>query len=260
MTNTGDSPIRHDGDTKGWPYSLPTSTVLDLTGVHDPGIAWDGNAGRFKQRFLESQTIARLIMEQQPSGDGGEFPDYDDEFPDYGIRRRLRPGASFQLPVVTVPRYVWRDQPLPGGTASVDATFCFRRPSAKAGRREACLRSSAPVTIEGEPVEYPGPAEIVDAALSDPEFRGWVGSRKPNAGFDINVAGIFPDDHEVTFWDLGYMGGPAPAETIWIRTTARGASPTSASIEIELDPWDVTASDAADATPASDASPVPGLG
>jgi len=168
VTNAGDTPIRHDGDTKNWPYRLPTSTVLDLTGLHDPGRAWDGNAERFKQRFLESQAIARLIMERQPSGDG-------DEFPDYGIQRRLRPGTSFELPVVVVPRYAWRDQPLPGGTASVDATFCFRRPSAKAGRREPCLRTSAPVTIAGEPVEYPGPARPRSSMPRSRTPSSWAG-------------------------------------------------------------------------------------
>lgn len=231
VTNTSDRTILTDGDTKRWPYRLPLSTVLDLTGLFDAGHEQRGLARRFKDRFLDSQTIARLIMEQQPRR--------GDEFPDYGIRPRLRPGESFDLPVVTVPRYVWRDQPLPSGMASIDTTSCFEW--ARGGARaRTCLESSAPVRIAGTNVEYPGAAEIADAALEDPGFRAWVESRRPRAAFGINVRGIFPTDewpHEddPTFADLGYAGGPAPVEDITIWAGAMG--PRSGSRTVHVDPW-----------------------
>ncbi|MFV2065282.1 MAG: hypothetical protein ACC726_17460 [Chloroflexota bacterium] len=133
-------------------------------------------------------------------------------------------------------RYAWRSQPLPSGRTSVIAPYSFSLAPDLEGER-INMKLRAPVRIEGEPVEYPSPQALADAALADPEVREWVDSRWKNAAFQLNVDGIFPTDG--TWADLDFEGGPAPLETIEIEAQA-GGTVRSLLRSLRIDPWAAT--------------------
>jgi len=118
VTNTGRRTLVHHGSVRG-DCSPPATTRLDIAPLFDGGVAQSGSAAKLK-RLAGSDWPLRMGMLQ-------EYPDEDYACLDIGITERLRPGTSFERALAIWPRYVSRDQPIPGGAASVIATYHFRR-------------------------------------------------------------------------------------------------------------------------------------
>jgi hypothetical protein len=229
VTNGGRSRVWHSGDIRNLACKNPTWTEVNIAGLFDPGQTWTGNAAAFKEEVLGSHSAGRLVMSATPSDSN------DDACLDFGVEQPLRPGASFEVPSAVWLHYPWRDQPLPGGSTTVAARYQFW-PRALARGEPILLEVSAPVTIAGVPVEYASPQTIADAVLADPAFMAYLERCDLTTDWNTTLQGIFPEDEEVTFAELGYEGGPAPIETVTLSLFA-DCPPPGSWAQAYIDPW-----------------------
>ncbi|CAN5457313.1 hypothetical protein BH24CHL9_BH24CHL9_13770 [soil metagenome] len=229
VTNVGKTPILVYGYPDAMLCGNPTASGIDLTGLWDPGVGWEGNAAVFKAAFL-ARAPGRLGMGAATDDEGGLCLDV-------GLPAgRMPAGASFEMPLATWLRYLWRDQPLPAGTAEVASRFTFTRPSRKPGLRRATIEVRAPITVAGVDVSYPSPQAIVDAALAQPEFYEWIGTRRFDEEWSPSGHGIeAPEDS--SFAEIDPQGGPAPEDTVEIGAFAEGSAPGNWG-RVTIDPWD----------------------
>jgi hypothetical protein len=236
VTNVGEVPVWVYGYPDNIPCQLPIVGGIDLRDLWAPGVEWSGNAGIFKAAVLGAGSPASL-------GSESAAVDPDATCLDVGLPAgRMRPGASFELPLEAWVRYLWRDQPLPTGIASVGYRLTFYRsdPDRHSGedRRRTFVEVRAPLAIAGTDVAYPSPQELVDAALAQPEFLAWIETRDFGQDWNPYVEGIEPP-RGMTFAEIDPLGGPAPEETVGIGAFAQGTAPGSFGSVI-IDPWDAS--------------------
>ncbi|CAN5636756.1 hypothetical protein BH23CHL8_BH23CHL8_12490 [soil metagenome] len=113
-------------------------------------------AATYKERFFRDGllTSTGLAIPRYARGNGCG---------DVGQAGRLRPGDVEDVPLAGMTRYWLRDQPLPPGTIHLTVGF-------EGSRRSDRVSVSTDVTLTGDPVAYPSPGQLVDAALSTPGF------------------------------------------------------------------------------------------
>lgn len=231
VTNVGEAPIRVPGYPDNILCQSPISSRIDLGGLWSPGVDWSGNAGIFKAVVLDGgpATVSMDVVGLDPGA----------ICLDVGLPAgRLRAGASFDLPLQAWVRYLWRDQPLPTGTASVASRFTFYRSApGRAGRRTS-IEVRAPLAIAGTDVAYPSPQALVDAALMQPEFLAWIETRDFGQEWSPAVNGIEPP-RGLSFAEVDPLGGPAPDETVEIGAFAEGSVDDSWG-RVIIDPWDAS--------------------
>lgn len=133
---------------------------VDIEDVDEPGRDWTGTEAQFKQLALRSDFPQR-------GGFGDRDAVGDDFCTDNGVFNELPAGATASSTVV------WRAAlPLggsPAGPATVTASFNLAPDTLDKG---VPVTADAPVTVTGTGTL--SRAEIVDAALSDTEFRQWL--------------------------------------------------------------------------------------
>ena len=156
VTNVGDRVIRHNGKFEGLDCP-PISTRADTSDLFDPGLTWTGVAATYKERFFRDGLLTRagFAIPRYARGNGCG---------DVGQAGRLRPGDVEDIPLAGMPRYWLRDQPLPPGTIHLTVGF-------DGSRRTDRVSVSTDVELAGDPVAYPSPGQLVDAALSTPGLR-----------------------------------------------------------------------------------------
>lgn len=231
VTNLSGRSIKHDGQAgcDGGSDRLR----FDFAGLFDAGTEWSGKAARFKKLFLaDSGLVSRTMWTVRPVRRNcvGSV----------GTEETLAAGRSFTVSDVARAVYPWAVQPLPGGKAEVSA--CYRFEFGRAGDEgpatgrpyDACV--SAPVRIKGPDVGYPSPQALADAMLADPVFRTWVEDRKTHAMFHTDVDGPWRKPEHSSWAKHGYVGGPAPMETVHISSQAGGRNGDRVS-DLVLDPW-----------------------
>jgi len=234
VTNVGEATIRVPGYPDNIPCQSPILGGVDLQDLWAPGVDWSGNAGIFKAAALGAGSPTSLGTEI-----AGRDPDAT--CLDVGLPAgRMRPGASFDLSRQAWVRYLWRDQPLPTGTASVGYRLTFYRAGRYRGedRRRSFVEVRAPLAIAGTDVAYPSPQTLIDAALAQPEFLAWIETRDFVEEWNPYVEGIEPLKG-MTFAEIDPLGGPAPEETVGIGAFAQGSAPGSFGSVI-IDPWDAS--------------------
>ncbi len=155
VSNVGDRTIRHNGNFEDLDCA-PISTRADTTDLFDPGRTWTGAAATYKERFFRDGLLTRtgFWIPRYARGNGCG---------DVGQAGRLRPGDVEDIPLAGMPRYWLRDQPLPPGSIHLTVGF-------DGNRRQDRVSVSTDVELDGDPVDYASPGEIVDAALSTPGF------------------------------------------------------------------------------------------
>jgi hypothetical protein len=155
VSNVGDRTIRHNGKFEGLDCP-PISTRADTSDLFDAGSTWTGVAATYKERFFRDGLLTRagFAIPRYARGNGCG---------DVGQAGRLRPGDVEDIPLAGMPRYWLRDQPLPPGTIHLTVGF-------EGSRRSDRVSVSTDVTLAGDPVAYPAPGQLVDAALSTPGF------------------------------------------------------------------------------------------
>ena len=155
VSNVGNRVIRHNGKFEELDCP-PISTRADTSDLFDAGSTWTGVAATYKQRFFRDGLLTRM---------GFGIPRYarGNGCGDVGQAGRLRPGDVEDIPLAGMPRYWLRDQPLPPGTIHLTVGFDGSR---RAGR----VSVSTDVELAGDPVAYPSPGQLVDAALMSPGF------------------------------------------------------------------------------------------
>jgi hypothetical protein len=231
VTNVGEVAIRVYGYPDNIACQNQTGSRVDLTGLWSAGVDWSGNAGIFKG----------VVLDGNPATVGMDVASVDPDAVclDVGLPAgRMRPGASFDLQLQAWVRYLWRDQPLPTGTAHVESWFGFTRRSPGGADREITVEVRAPLAIAGTDVAYPSPQTIVDAALAQPEFLAWIETRDLTGEWSPAVHGIEPPRGR-TFAEVDPMGGPAPQETVEIGAFAEGTAPGTWG-RVIIDPWDAS--------------------
>jgi hypothetical protein len=157
VTNVGGRAITSNGIFKDL-RCPPLRFTADTSALFDPGQTWTGVAGEFKARFMDQGLLQRapLAIPRRDRGRGCG---------DVGRVSRLAPGAVVDVPLAALPAYELRAQPLPPGVISVSAAFEGR----KFGDPDRVVVTSD-VTLAGDPVTYPSPGQLADAALSTPGF------------------------------------------------------------------------------------------
>ena len=155
VSNVGDRTIRHNGKFEGLDCP-PISSRADTSDLFDPGLTWTGVAATYKERFFRDGLLTRM---------GFGIPRYarGNGCGDVGQAGRLRPGDVEDIPLAGMPDYWLRDQPLPPGTIHLTVGF-------DGSRRADRVSVSTDVELAGEPVAYPSPGQLVDAALMSPGF------------------------------------------------------------------------------------------
>lgn len=157
VTNVGHKAITYTGKFQDL-RCPPLRFTADTSALFDPGQTWTGLAAEFKERFVSEGLLMTTPLEI-PKGARGTGCG------DVGYVSRLRPGAVVEVPLAALPAYALRAQPLPPGTIHVSAAFRARR----FGNPDR-VSVSTDVTLAGEPVDYPSPGQLADAALSTPGF------------------------------------------------------------------------------------------
>jgi hypothetical protein len=155
VSNVGDRVIRHNGRFVDLDCP-PITTRADTADLFDPGLTWTGVAATYKARFFRDGLLTRA---------GFSIPRYarGNGCGDVGQAGRLEPGDVEDIPLAGLPSYWLRDQPLPPGTIHLSAGF-------EGSRRSDRVSVSTDVELAGDPVAYPSPGQLVDAALSTPGF------------------------------------------------------------------------------------------
>jgi hypothetical protein len=136
----------------------PVGWGIDTRDLFDPGKTWDGVAGRFKERFLDEGhlvTTDLAIPKLVHRGSCG----------DVGFAGTMPPGMVVDIPLVGMPSYAIEDRPLPPGTMTLNSTFSGKGPG---GAFRIPL--DVDIVLAGDPVTYPSPGQLVDAALETPGF------------------------------------------------------------------------------------------
>lgn len=225
VTNVGRTPIKVSGYPDNLACQSPVASWIDLTGLWDAGRTWEGNAEAFRRAYLAE---GPSIIDVEVMPDGSEAACLDIGRPD----GKLAAGASFEVPLATWVRYLWRDQPLPSGTAELVSTFRFNRPSRQPGQRRASIELRVPLEIAGADVSYPSPQELVDTALDQPGFLAWIETRRFDKSWN-------PSSHRLAegFGQSEFAGGPAPMDTIQVGAFADGLVPENWG-RVTIDPWD----------------------
>ncbi len=154
-SNVGDRVIRHNGEFEGLACP-PVRSLVDTSDLFDPGLTWTGVAATYKKRFFRDGLLTRA---------GLSIPGYASSggCSDIGQAGRLEPGDVEDMPLAGVPSYWLRDQPLPPGTIHLSVGF-------DGSRRADRVSVSTDVELAGDPVAYPSPGQLVDAALMSPGF------------------------------------------------------------------------------------------
>ena len=209
-TNVGDGPLFFYRDGKDVSCA-PLTTRLELAGLFPSASATpdEGNRTAFAERFLTSGPFSLPMISQR---DDGAYPCADNF-----VVGALRPGRSLSAEVTVPLIYPWRSQPLPGGTAEVQASLEFWRKD-KAGREKqpVLVTTAAPLQVVGDPVEYVGPPAFLDRLLADTAFTQWLDTRDLGDDWNINLVGPdFPDG-------AAFSGGPAPFDTFALEVSAEG--------------------------------------
>jgi hypothetical protein len=237
VTNTGSRPLGLEGDPDGQECTDPTSAArLMVADLFEPESGLTGNAAAFEREILTRWVPGALSFRHQTRPSDGAACTRQ------ALMRELAPGASFEIASAVVPAFLWRDQPLPSGTARVIATFEGRRPASPDGE-PFLLKGTATVAIEGGPVAYPSPQAFARAITTDPRVAAFLGTRDLSRDWNMTQQGIVadPEDDEdqVHFADIGYAGGVAPDETVRVSISAVGATPDTY-LELLVDPWDLS--------------------
>jgi hypothetical protein len=155
VSNVGDRVIRHNGKFEGLACP-PVRVRTDTSDLFDPGLDWTGAAATYKERFFRDGLLTRA---------GLSIPGYASSggCSDIGQAGRLEPGDVEDIPLAGMPSYWLRDQPLPPGTIHLSVGF-------DGSRRADRVSVSTDVELAGDPVAYPSPGQLVDAALMSPGF------------------------------------------------------------------------------------------
>jgi hypothetical protein len=156
VTNVGRKAIRYEGIIEDL-RCPPLRFSADTSGLFDPGRTWTGIAGEFKRRFMDQGLLQRTPLTIPERARGRTCT--------VGRVSRLAPGAVVEVPLAAMPAYELRAQPLPSGVISVSAAFEGRR----FGDSDRVVVTTD-VTLAGDPVTYPSPGQLADAALSTPGF------------------------------------------------------------------------------------------
>lgn len=153
----------------------PITVSADLSGLFDPGIDWPGLAGRFKRELLARRAMPSWRL---PDGEEGiRSVALADCAPEGGPRLgRLKPGASVERTWSYRPTYLFR-RPLPPGPIALRIGFADWGAGARPDRKRAPIETEAALLLTGTDPGYPSPAELIDAALSDPRLFAFVTDR-----------------------------------------------------------------------------------
>jgi hypothetical protein len=155
VTNLGRNAIRYV-DRFERQDCPPLRYTADVSDLFDPGRTWTGIAARYKERFIGESPLLRAPLRS---------PTCDRTGADVGIGKRLEPGASLDVPLAGMLAYMLAGQPLPPGAIHVTVAYQDPRP-----RRPDLVAVTTDVTLDGDPVSYPSPGQLVDAALATPGF------------------------------------------------------------------------------------------
>lgn len=156
VTNVSRKAIAYEGIIEGL-RCPPLRFTADTSALFDPGQTWTGIAGAFKERFMDQGLLQRTSLTIPKRARGRACT--------VGHDSRFRPGAVVDVPLAGMPAYVLRAQPLPPGIIRVAAAFEGRR---FGGPDRVSV--STEVTLAGDPVGYPSPGQLADAALATPGF------------------------------------------------------------------------------------------
>lgn len=168
VTNRRSRPIYHGGRVDDLRCFSPAGARFSSAALFEPGDEWAGNAALVREELMKLLTSRSLgVWTARPQRGCG----------DIGYVEPLPPGESFVSSVATWPRFVFGNQPLPSGTASIEAGYPFWLRRDARDEPPIVLSTSAPVVIEGEAVAYPSPQRLVDAMLRRPDFGAWVETR-----------------------------------------------------------------------------------
>jgi hypothetical protein len=181
VTNARSSPVYHAGRLKSLPCFSPAGSTLSTRDLFAPIDEMSGNAAIVHDELLRALTSSAMMIWTPETAQGCGDIGFSEPFPS---------GAEFQLDLSTSPRYVFGAQPLPGGDATIVATYPFWLRK-DLSNEPIILEAEATVTIEGGPVDYPSPETIIGAALSDPVAEAWIESRDLTGGWNVTVDGPY---------------------------------------------------------------------
>jgi len=145
----------------------------DLGGLLDPGVVQTGAAGRLKSELMAMGDMPS--WPQAGESDSGITEQSGPRCVPQLVRRagRLLPGKSQERDLEIRPVYLL-DRALPSGSIAVRASFKDWGGGKQADRDLEPLVLESAVTVTGDGAGYPSPAQLVDIALADPQFRAYV--------------------------------------------------------------------------------------
>ncbi len=225
VTNVARSPLVAEVDT-GDPSCGPIEVDLRLESLYPGDPAWVGNAAVVGEALLRQGPGSVRMLAIRPDG---LHP-----CTDHIRERRLGPADRWEVQVAGPAIYPWRDQPLPGGVAAVNAAFEFWRPAAGGSAQEpTTIEIQAPVDVIGGVPAHPGPDRLAESIVADPGVAGWLELVDLAAGWNLTMTLPWVDPPADA---APFAGGPAPMDEVVVGISAEGA-PTGSFQEVWLDPW-----------------------
>jgi hypothetical protein len=216
--------VTNGGSRKVYADCAPIRTFIDATSLFDPGETWTGTAALFKDELLTEYGLTRSTFGYR-TGEGLDCPGGD-----IGQYDALRPGESFEIDLVDLPRYWLDNQAFPAGTVPVRSVlrYAFDR-----NELDHVLSVEQPVRLHGRPLPGVSPAQLVDAVIRTDGFLDWLEPRDPTGWANTYISG--PADSKRIEWKFFGFEGPAPNGTITMGVFADG--PETFLGEVLLDPW-----------------------
>ena len=164
IENVGDDVVRYRTDGCEVPAHVSAWMVGDwIAGREQAGIA-----GEFKAAALDRGS-SHLAMSFEPD----QFAGHDFACTDVGVVNQLGARAVVEQRSVWLG---WDGAPIPDSPVEIVAAFPFlgRGPNGPEEEIQPVEVRLAASIVGGDPWPWMTPAQAIDAALADPEFRDWV--------------------------------------------------------------------------------------
>jgi hypothetical protein len=226
-------------DEPAWSWSgecrtSGTRLAIDLGAIIPPGDVQTGNAAAFKRQAMrwrsESAFTPWRYLEEDDASAGSGYAFVECTIPSGPLK--LEAGASNDerfawYPADSFDGEVWF-QPLPPGPVTVTVSWPFLgrgdRPSMDSRRAHRTVRpieATAGLAITGDGPGTPSLPELVDIALSDPEFRAWVDAE--------------PSRERWCRWCVSVNGWPGPTYENHLYLSGLGDTAPTGVLTLELD-------------------------